>query len=149
VSGLTVNLSGFSALHTRLEKLSNDQQTKIGQAANRAGAVIIAKKAKASAPVSTQAEGSTRTRHTKGGTTRQEVHKKIVNSIKVKKAKSDATTKVKNRIVVGTYTAHYVEFGSIHNAPNPFLRTAFEQGEQDAINQIAKVLDKRLVKAGV
>lgn len=149
MSGLTVNLTGFAKLGTRLENLSKEQQTKIGQAANRAGAAVIAKKAKATAPVSNQAEGSTRTRHTKGGTTRQEVHKKIVNSIKVRKTKSDSTTKVQSSIAVETYTANFVEFGSIHNAPNPFLRTAFTQGEQDAINQIAKVLDKRLVKAGV
>jgi HK97 gp10 family phage protein len=149
MTGLTVNLNGFTALQARLGQLSKDQQTKIGQSANRAGAAVIAKKVKESAPVSSVAEGSIRTRHTKSGTTRQENHHKIVNAIKVKKTKSDSTTKVQNSIAIGTYTANFVEFRSIHNAPNPFLRTAFEQGQQEAIDKIAQFLDKKLIRAGV
>jgi HK97 gp10 family phage protein len=148
MSGMTVNLSGLAAIHARMANLSREQQTKLGQSANRAGAVSIAKKVKAAASVSNVLEGAVRNRKTKAGSVRQEVHHKISNSIKVKKTKSNDPSKVVNSIVAGTYTANFEEFGSIHNTPNPFMRTAFDQGQQDAIDAISKLLGKRLVKAG-
>jgi HK97 gp10 family phage protein len=141
-------VNGLAGLQARLSNLSREQQTKLGQAANRAGAAVVAKKVKAAAPVSSVPEGAVRNRHTKGGTTRQEIHHKISNSIKVKKAKSNDPTKVVNSIVAETYTANFVEWGSIHNAPNPFMRNAFDQAQPEAIAQLAKILNKRLMKVG-
>jgi HK97 gp10 family phage protein len=149
VTGVTINMHGLAALNQRMSALPKDVQTKLGQQANRVGAAVIAKKAKELAPVSNQAEGSIRTRHTKSGTTRQEVHKKIVNSIKVRKTKTTTPTQVQNSIAVETYTATYVELGSIHNTPNPFLRNAFTQAQPDAIAAIAKSLGKKLTRLNV
>lgn len=149
MSGFTANLQGFSQLQRRMEQLSKVEATKAGQIANRAGAAVIAKKAKASAPSSNVAEGATITRNTKGGTTRTEKHHKIVNWIKVRKTKGDTPTQVHNAVSVEAYQAQFVEFGSIHNSPNPFLRVAFESNNQEIIDAMAKVLTRQLVKRGV
>lgn len=149
MTGFSANFTGFAQLQQRLEKLGKDEATKAGQIANRAGAAVIAKKAKAAVPISKIAEGASIKRHTKGGTTRTEKHRKIVNWIKVKKTKGDTATQVHNAVTVGAYQAQFVEFGSIHNAPNPFLRQAFEANNQEIIDAMAKVLDRQLIKRGV
>lgn len=146
----SVSMHGFAALNARMANLSKDQQTKLGQQANRVGAVVIAKKIKEVAPVSNQAEGSIRNRRNKDGSTRQEVHRKITNHIKVRKRKTSTPTQVKNSIEVESYIARFVELGSIHNAPpNPFFRTGFNQAQPDAIAAIAKSLGKKLTRLNV
>lgn len=125
---LSVDLRGFSALQRRLESLSKDEATKAGQIANRAGAAVLRKAVIATAPKSPKTtEGEIRTRHNKGGTTRQEVHNKIVNSVRVKKIKAGQAGEVKNAVtIVGAYHATFVEFGSIHNSADPFMLRALE-----------------------
>lgn len=149
MSGFTANLQGFAQLQQRMNQLSKAEATKAGQIANRAGAAVIAKKAKASAPVSNVAEGAAITRNTKGGSTRTEKHRKIQNWIKVRKTKGDTPTQVHNAVSVEAYQAQFVEFGSIRQAPNPFVRTAFESNNQEIIDAMAKVLNRQLVKRGV
>lgn len=144
----TVSTSGFAQLEARMKTLGDDVATKIGQSANRAGAAVIAKKVKADAPVGPDSEGSIRNRKRKSGKVVQEKHTKIVNNIRVKKVKAPAG-RVENAIVVGkdAYHASMVEFGSIHNAPNPFFRTAFALASEDAIAAVSKILERRLQKA--
>lgn len=149
MSGFTANLQGFAQLQQRMNQLSKAEATKAGQIANRAGAAVIAKKAKANAPVSNVAEGATITRNNKGGSTRTEKHRKIQNWIKVRKTKGDTPTQVHNAVSVEAYQSQWVEFGSIRNAPKPFLRTAFESNNQEIIDAMAKVLNRQLVKRGV
>lgn len=147
---LGVNLRGFSDLQRRLETLSKEEATKAGQIANRAGAAVLRKKVIESAPNSPKTtEGETRTRHNKGGTTRQETHHKIVNSVKVKKLKAGQAGEVKNAVtIVGAYHASFVEFGSIHNTADPFMLRALKANEQSIMDAISKVLNKQLIKRG-
>lgn len=150
MSGMTFNLSGFKQLEQRLMSLSREDATKAGQSANRAGAAYAAKKIKAKAPVGPDAEGSKRTRTTKSGKTREEVHHKIVNSIKVKKVRTDRDGKVENAIsTTAAYQASFVEFGSIHQPPNPFMRSTFEAEENAILDVMAKALAKNLLRRGV
>lgn len=147
---ITANMRGLNALQRRLESLSKEEATRAGQIANRAGAAVLRKKVMETAPNSPKTtEGEVRTRHNKGGTTRPEKHRKIVNNVKVKKTKSTDPTQVHNAVaIVGAYHASYVEFGSIHNTANPFMVRALESSQQSIIDAIAKVLNKQLVKRG-
>ncbi len=144
------NVRGLAALQARLESLSKEEATKAGQIANRAGAAVLRKAVIAKAPNSPKTtEGEVRTRHTKGGATRQEVHNKIVNSVRVKKVKASQQGEVKNSVAIfGAYHATFVEFGSIHNSADPFMLRAYEESEDSIIETIAKVLGKQLVKRG-
>ena len=147
---VTVTTTGFAALESRMKSLSNDIATKVGLSSVRAGAVVIRKKITEGAPDGPHAEGSIRNRTRKSGKVVQEKHAKIKNHIKVRKVKSAAGL-VAYAIVVGkdAYHASFVEFGSIHNAPNPFFRTGFALASEDAVDRIKAVLAKRLDKAGV
>lgn len=150
-SPLGVNLRGFSDLQRRLEALSKEEATKAGQTANRAGAAVLRKKVIATAPNSPKTtEGETRTRHNKGGTTRQETHGKIVNNVVVRKTKNSTPTQVNNAVSIksAAYHASFVEFGSIHNTADPFMLRALEANEQSIMDAISKVLNKQLIKRG-
>lgn len=149
MSGLNVTLHGFADLERRLKTLANAEATKAGQAAIRAGGAVARKKIEAAAPLSAVAEGHLQNRKRKSGAIVQEAHRKIVNWIKVKKTRSKSSTEV--QVSVGAtkaYQASFVEFGSIRNAPQPFMRTAFDQNHQAIIDAIAKVLEKQLIKRG-
>ncbi len=149
---IRADMRGLNALNRRLTSMAKEEATKAGQSANRAGAAVLAKAVKQAAPTSTRTtEGETRTRHNKGGTTRQETHGKIINHVKVKKLKSTDPTQVKNGVVIGpkAYHASFVQFGSIHNAADPFMLRAFEDSQQSIIEAISKMLERQLVKRGM
>lgn len=149
VGSISVNMTGFAALNQRMQQLSADVATKLGQQANRSGATVLRKEIAKEAPNSSRTtEGEARVRKNKSGTTRTEQHRKIVNWVRVKKTKSDATTKVQNTVGILAYTAAFVEFGSIHNAPNPFFQRAMQSSEQKIIDAMAKTLDRGLTRRG-
>ncbi len=144
------NVRGLAELNRAMEKLTKEEATKAGQVAARAGAAVLRKAAIANAPNSPKTtEGEVRTRHNKGGTTRKEVHRKIVNHIKVKKLKASQNGEVKYSVDVFSYHSTFVEFGSIHNSADPFMLRAYQDSEDSMIETIAKVLNKQLVKRGV
>lgn len=141
--GLTYNLAGFAELDKALSELSTDVATKIGQAADRAGAMVIAKAVSDAAPDGPTAEGVMETRHG-----REIPHAKIKNHVKVKKTKNVSPTKVQTTITTTTaIQALWEEFGSIHNAPTRFMSKAVGASAQAAIDQIAATLRKRIDKA--
>lgn len=143
-------MRGLNALQRRLETLAKDEATKAGQSANRSGAAVLRKEVIKAAPNSPKTtEGETRNRHNKGGSTRQEVHNKIVNSIKVRKIKTSEPGAVKNAVtIVGAYHSVFVEFGSIHNTADPFMLRALDSSQQSIIDAISKALNKQLIKRG-
>lgn len=137
-------VKGLAELNKALMTLETDVATKIGQSADRAGAVLLAKNIAAAAPVSDVADGTPEMRRGK-----QTTHHKIKNSIVVKKTYNASPTKVQTTVGVGkAYQASFVEFGSIHNAPNPFMRRATEASTGQIMEAIAKVLQRRLAKQG-
>jgi HK97 gp10 family phage protein len=139
------NVRGFAELNRRLVELSREQQTKIGQQASRAGAKVVADRTRQNAPVSDVPEGAERKRANKSGKTRTEPHHKIKNSIKVKKTRNESSTKVQTSVTTSeAYQASFVEFGSIHNSPDPFMRTSAEEAAQDAIDAMAKTIKRAL-----
>jgi HK97 gp10 family phage protein len=146
---LTLDTRGFADLQKRLDKLAKEDATKAGQAANRAGATVLRKAVIRAAPDGPSPEGEVRTRRTKGGATRKEVHHKIKNWVRVKKTKSMSTTEVQNSVSIYAYTATFVEFGSIHNAPNAFFQRAIDNSGQAIIDAMAKMLNRQLIRRGV
>ena len=144
----TFSASGFQQLERRLQALSREDATKAGQSANRAGAAVLKKKIEETAPVSNVAEGATITRRNKDGSTRQETHHKISQNVKIKKVRSGEGT-VENLVFISkAYHATFVEFGSIHNAPTPFMLNALEGNKDDIIEAMRKSLNRNLVRRG-
>lgn len=142
-------IKGFDAFEARMNNLAADVRTKIGQSANRAGAVVIAKAVKKNAKIGPTPEGAARTRRRKGGAQVESAHKKIVNSIKIRKSRSLETTKVQNTIAIYAPQAVWEEFGSVHNKATHFMERSVDEAQEDALAAMAKTLDRRLKKAGV
>lgn len=143
------DLKGFAELDRRLKSLSSDVQTKIGQSANRAGAVVIARVVKRNAKIGPTPEGAIRKRRRKGGAKVESAHRKIVNSIKVRKTRNLETTKVQNTIAIYAPQASWEEFGSIHNKATHFMEKSVDEAKPNALGAMAKTLNKRLTRAGV
>lgn len=146
---LNVSVTGMAQIERRMQALGNDVATKVGQAANRAGAGHIAKEIAKAAPVGPDADGSDRTRKLRNGTQVTTKHTKLSKNVKVRKVRAQNGT-VENQVTTGkAYHGMFVEFGSIHNQPQPFFETTFVREQQAAIDKIKDVLDKRLQRLGV
>ena len=149
MAGLDVKLNGFAQLQARLESLATTEATKAGQSAIRSAGTLLKNTVKAYAPVSDVAEGKTHQRRRKDGSTVEEAHHKIVNNIIIKKLNTGNQHQV--GVSVGTgqaYQSHMVEWGSIHNKPNPFMLRAVQSVEQELIDKIGEALQKQLIKRG-
>ena len=145
----TFTLTGVSDLQRGLRTLSDKLAKGAAQSANRKGAAVIQKAMKTAAPDGPTAEGAIQRRKRKNGLVRLEKHAKIRNHLKVKKAKADNATAVRNIISAGNaYHAGFIEFGSIHNAALPFMRQAMEQNKQAAIDAMKKELARQIVRRG-
>jgi len=146
----TFNIRGAQALNARLNQLSREVATKVGQTAVRAGGRQLLKAVKAEAPIGPDAEGSKRKRKRKSGKVVDETHRKITNNLKLTKIRSPNDGVVTIALHAGAaYHASMVEFGSIHNAPNPFMQRGLMAGEQQAMDAIGKALNRALTKRGV
>ncbi|SOB86765.1 phage protein, HK97 gp10 family [Sphingomonas guangdongensis] len=144
----TANLRGFKELQQRLRNLADKEATQAGQAAVRAAAKEVAKKIEAAAPDGPRAEGQTVKRRGKGGSY-DSAHRKIRNHVIVRKGRPQKTTMVRALIGIDTIHAHMVEYGTIHQEPQPFAGRTLERETQAAIDTMAKTLDRRLIKRGV
>lgn len=142
------HVSGLADLERRMKALARDQATKVGQAANRAGTKKLADSIRAEAPEGPTPEGQLMNRKRKSGKVVQEPHKKIKNHVKIKKVRVSEGS-VENAVSIDVVHAGMVEFGSIHNPADPFMTRGFEKAKDDAIEEVKKVIDRRLKEAGV
>jgi HK97 gp10 family phage protein len=149
MANLSVQMKGFAELQARLEQLATTDATKAGQSAVRSGATVALKSIKSEAPVSDVPEGATHNRHRKDGSAVEEAHHKIANNLKIKKTRTPNQHQVAVTIGVGpAYQASLVEFGSIHNKPDPFMLRGIANAIQEIIDQMGKALNKQLIKRG-
>lgn len=140
---MSFTMKGFAELNARLADLAGAEATKAGQAAIRAGGVILRDAVKAKAPIGPTAEGAKVKRGDKDIT-----HHKIVNSITVSKIKTGAGS-VSVAVHAGkAFQASWVNFGSIHNQPDPFFLKALNESGQDVIDKVGVTLGKQLTKRG-
>lgn len=150
MASMSFKLTGFKELDARLKLLSSDIATKVGQQADRAGAVVLAKAVEAAAPDSRLEEGHPMRQGRKGGGTREYPHSKIKNNVKVRKTRNVSSTKVQSTVTAGpAFQASFEEFGSIHNRPTRFFSRAVLANMDAAVAAISAGLNKRLTKRGV
>lgn len=140
---VTVKIDGLSDLGKRLSTLSADMQGKVARAATAAGAVVIKNAAIQKAPEDT------------GNLKRNIIAKRIPKSqtdlssehiVTVRKGKK--TAKQKAAGIRDAYYASWVEFGTVKMAAQPFLRPAFDQNKETAVDAIKNRLEARIKKAG-
>jgi len=140
---VTVKVEGLQELGMRMKSLSEDVNKRIARAATAAGAVVIRNSAQAKVPVDT---GNLKKniivkRLPKGESSLTSEH-----IVTVRKGK--LTAKQKGSGLKDAYYGQFVEFGTAKMPARPYLRPAFDQDKERAVEAIKSRIAARLKKAG-
>lgn len=144
-----VKVEGLQELGQRLSALSLKVRKKVARSATNAAAQVIKKQAIRNAP---QSDGVHVLVDTEEGPV-DIVPGNLRKGIIVARVRKTSLTsehlvtvggKAKHHYA-GRY-AHFVEFGTIRNAPRPFLRPAFEQEKGFAVGAMKAALEKGIIK---
>ncbi|AEC22288.1 hypothetical protein PT7_P052 (plasmid) [Pusillimonas sp. T7-7] len=127
----SMQMTGLRELGAAMKELDSRVQKRIARSATAAGARVIANEAKKLVPVDTgNLKKNIRTANLKPN---QPGLQETVVGVRVKGKKDDSA-----------YYFRFLEFGTAHMAPRPFLRPAFETKKQEAAGKIKEQLAKRL-----
>lgn len=143
----TIKVEGLRELGAAMQALGNEVAKRIATGMTSAAAGVVRKDAIARAPEHDKA-------HTVDGVEVQpgNLRKNIVRK-KVSKSKTRLTSEhlvtVRGKRKDG-YAARYgrlQEFGTVHHAPQPFLRPAFDAKKMEAIEAMKKTAGRRIEAA--
>lgn len=127
----SMQMTGLRELGVAMKELDSRVQKRIARSATAAGARVIANEAKKLVPVDTgNLKKNIRTANLKPN---QPGLQETAVGVRVKGKKDDSA-----------YYFRFLEFGTAHMAPRPFLRPAFETKKQEAAGKIKDQLAKRL-----
>lgn len=139
----TIKVDGLADLGARMKGLSKDVNTRIGRAATAAGAGVIRKSAQAKVPVDT------------GNLKKNIIVKRIPQGessltsehiVTVRQGK--LTDKQKGAGLQDAYYGRFVEHGTSKMPARPYLRPAYDQDKQKAVDAIKARIEARLKKVG-
>jgi HK97 gp10 family phage protein len=142
-SAVNVKVEGLRELGERMKSLSEDVNNRIARAATAAGAVVIRKAAQSKVAVDT---GNLKKsiivkRLPKGETQLTSEHIVTVRKGKV-------TAKQKGAGLKDAFYGRFVEFGTAKMPARPYLRPAYDENKQKAVEAIKDRIAARLKKAG-
>lgn len=140
---VTVSVSGLKDLGDRMKALSEDVNLKIGRAGVAAGAGLIARAAKAKAPILTgNLKKNIITKRIPPGETN------MTSEYIVTVRQGKLTQKQKAKGLQDAYYGRFVEHGTAKMAAKPFLRPAYDENKEKAVEAIKERIAARLEKAG-
>ena len=143
----TVKVEGLRQLGERMRNLSADMNKKIARAATNAAAQVIKKSAVQKAPEYFKPhmlEGVL----VQPGNLKKNIVAKRVNPLKTQLTSEHLVT-VRGKKKDG-YAARYgrlVEFGTVKMTPEPYLRPAFDQNKENAVQAMKAKLEAGIFKA--
>ncbi|MDP9991967.1 HK97 gp10 family phage protein [Variovorax boronicumulans] len=141
---VTVKVEGLRELGERMKSLSEDVNNRIARAATAAGAVVIRNAAQAKVPVDTgNLKKNIIVKRLPKGESAGLTSEHIVTVRKGKLTKKQKSTGLKD-----AYYGQFIEFGTVKAPARPFLRPAFDQNKEKAVDAIKSRIDARLKKAG-
>lgn len=139
----TVRVAGLKELGERMKGVSEDVNRRIGRAAVAAGAKVIADSARTKAPVDT---GNLRkniiTKRLPPG------ESQLTSEYIVTVRKGKITKKQKDRGIKDAFYGRFVEFGTAKTPAQPFLRPAYDENKEKAVEAIKERIATRLAKVG-
>lgn len=140
VDAVRFKVEGLKALGAKLNDMGEEMTTKIARGATAAAAGVVKKSAQAKAPKRTGnlAKNIITKRLGKSQTALTSEHIVTIRRKRTKKQKEAGTE--------SAYYGMFVEFGSIHNTPNPFLRPAFDENVSKAIETMKSVISDRIAR---
>ena len=132
-SGGKVQLHGVAELKAALAELSDEVATKIGVAADRKAARLMAAEMVAIAPYNPS--GSIRSRTSKKGVKTRTDYGHLRDNIRVRRARAKTDGKIVFTINTGNaFWGYFLEFGTVKMPPHPFMRPAFDATREAAVN---------------
>lgn len=146
----SMEVKGLRELGAAMSLLSSDIAKKISFAGVLAGAAIIKKSAQAKAPIAEAAYIARQKSGDKGvlvqpaNIARNIVNKRIKSNLT---AEYIVTVRGKRKDGYAARIARLQEFGTVKQAPQPFLRPAYEADKENAVKAIKDRLEKRINKA--
>ena len=146
----TIQIEGLRELSQRIAKLQRDVQLKIARSATNAGAQVIKRRAKDRI---TSNSSKNQTSIDTGSLLNAVVVKRLGKSesnltsehiVAVRRRKSGRKTKT---LQATAPHAALVEFGTVHQPPEPFMRPAFDEGKEEALGKMIAKLEAGIDKA--
>lgn len=140
VDAVRIKVDGLQALGAKLRDMGEEMSTKIARGATGAAAGVVKKSAQAKAPKRT------------GNLAKNIITKRLGKSQSSLTSEHIVTVRrkrTKGQKASGEESAYYgqfVEFGSIHNTPKPFLRPAFDENVSKAIDTMKSVISDRIAR---
>lgn len=132
VRGGAVKIEGVAELKAALAELSNEVATKIGVAADRKAARLMADAMVAIAPYNPK--GSYRSRTSKAGIVTKTDYGHLRDNIRVRRARATTEGKVVFNINTGNaFWGYFLEYGTVKMTARPFMRPAFDAFREQAI----------------
>lgn len=139
---MRIKVEGLAELGAAMRSLSSDVQKKIARAATNAGAQAIRKIAVTKAPKDT---GNLRKNIIVKRIPPNETNLASQHIVTVRQGR--LTDRQKERGLEDAFYAKFVEFGTVKMSAQPFLRPAFDQGKEPAVQAIKQRLKARIDKA--
>ena len=136
----TIEVKGLRELGEKLQAMGEEMATKIARGATGAAAAKVKAAAQVKAPRRTGnlAKNIITKRLGKSQTSLTSEH-----IVTVRRSRTKGMKKAGEQ---SAYYGQFVEFGSIHNTPQPFLRPAFDENVQGAIDTMKLVIADRIAK---
>lgn len=136
----TIEVKGLRELGEKLQAMGEEMATKIARGATGAAAAKVKAAAQVKAPRRTGnlAKNIITKRLGKSQTSLTSEH-----IVTVRRSRTKGMKKAGEQ---SAYYGQFVEFGSIHNTPQPFLRPAFDENVQGAIDTMKSVIADRIAK---
>lgn len=140
VDAVRIKVDGLQAFGAKLQELSEEMSTKIARSATAAAAGVVKKSAQQKAPKRTGnlAKNIITKRLGKSQTTLTSEHIVTVRRKRTKAQKASGEE--------SAYYGKFVEFGSIHNTPQPYLRPAFDENVTEAIDTMKTVIADKIAR---
>ncbi len=143
----TVRVDGLRQLGEAMRALGEDMSRKVAVAATGAGARVIRDLAKQKAPVAAEdyvVEGQPVER---GNLPKQIVSKQVPKSQRQLTSEHVVAVRGKRKHGYASRIGALQEFGTVKQAPQPFMRPAFDEGKDKALQAITDRLRARIAKA--
>jgi HK97 gp10 family phage protein len=140
---ISVNVTGLDALNTKLESLGAKARG-VMKAALKDGAIIVEKAMAEEAPEGEYGwlrgtMSSDPETHIKGG------HDSAAVKVGPAKDLLDPTPREKSAAKPASVIAQFVELGTIHHTPNPFMTRAYERTKDEAEEAVVAKLKELLL----
>ena len=140
---ITVKVDGLADLGARMKGLSEAVNNRIARAATAAGAVVLRNSAQQKVPVDT---GNLKKNVIVKRLPKGESNLTSEHIVTVRKGK--LTAKQKGSGLKDAYYGQFVEFGTAKMPARSFLRKAYDEDKQKAVEAIKDRIEKRLKKVG-